>query len=60
MKKIKEIKEEMGKVTLNLKNGSKKVVSSKTVYTYYDDGTNDCKVIITKPLDLLGTQQEVI
>ena len=59
MKKIKNIKEELGYVTLNLKNGTKQKVLSKTVYTFYDDNTNDCRIEIEKPLDLRGNQQEV-
>ncbi len=60
MKQIKNIVEELGKATINLKNGIKEIVPTKTIYTYYDDGTNDCKVEIQKPLDLIGNQEEVI
>ena len=59
MKEVKEIIEEKGEVTLNLKNGDKKVVPSKTIYTYYTDGTNDCRIEMAKPLDLRGNQEEV-
>lgn len=58
-KKIKEVKEEIGYVTLNYKNGKKQEVPSKTVYTYYSDGTNDCKVEILNPLNLFGITKEV-
>ena len=53
-KKIKNIEEEIGEVTINFKNGMKRTVPSKTIYTYYEDGTNDCKIEIPKPLDLFG------
>ena len=60
MKKIENIVEEVVEVIFNLKNGKKKVVPSKTIYTYYDDGTNDCKIEIAQPLELRGNQEEVI
>ena len=53
-KKIEKIVEEIGEVTIKLKNGIKRKIPSKTVYTYYTDGTNDCKIHIAKPLDLFG------
>ena len=58
-KKVKEIKEELGYVTLNFKSGKKQEVPSKTIYTYYIDGTNDCKVEILNPLNLFGNTKEV-
>ena len=58
-KKVKEIKEEIGYVTINFKNGNKQEVPSKTVYTYYEDGTNDCRVEILNPLKLFGSSKEV-
>lgn len=57
-KKVKEIKEELGYVTLNFKSGKKQEVPSKTIYTYYEDGTNDCTVEIVNPLTLFGKQEE--
>ena len=59
MKEVKEIIKEDGEVTLNLRSGEKKVVPAKTIYTYYTDGTNDCRIEIQKPLDIKGNQQEV-
>lgn len=59
MKKVKYIEEEMGEITLNLKNGTKTKMASKTIYTHYDDGTNDCKIIIEKPLRISGIAEEV-
>ncbi len=53
-KKVEKIVEEIGEVTIKLKNGIKRKIPSKTVYTYYTDGTNDCKIHIAKPLDLFG------
>lgn len=59
MKKIKNVVEELGEATVNLRDGSKHKVPTKTIYTYYVDGTNDCRVEIQKPLDIRGNQQEV-
>jgi len=53
-KKVKNIEEEISEVTITLKNGIKRNVPSKTIYTNYTDGTNDCKIEIAKPLDLFG------
>lgn len=53
-KKVINIVEEIGEVTVTLKNGIKRTVPSKTIYTYYDDQTNDCRIEIAKPLDLFG------
>ncbi len=58
-KKVKEIKEEFGSVTINFKNGKKQEIPSKTIYTYYNDGTNDCKVEILDPLKLFSKSKEV-
>ncbi len=58
-KKVKEIKEELGHVNINFKNGKKQQVRSKTTYTYYEDGTNDCKVEIQDPLKLFSESKEV-
>ncbi len=58
-KKIIDVKEELGYVTINYKNGNKQEVPSKTILTYYDDGTNDCKVEIANPLKIFGKSKEV-
>ena len=58
-KKVKEIRTEIGDVTLNLKDGTKQKVPSKTIYTYYEDGTNDCKIEILEPIKLFGKSKEV-
>jgi hypothetical protein len=59
MKKIKEIKEEIGEAVVNFKNGTKQKVLTKTIYTYYEDGTNDCKVILAKPLASNATAEKL-
>lgn len=53
-KKVEKIVDEIGEVTITLKNGIKRKIPSKTIYTYYTDGTNDCRIEIAKPLDLFG------
>jgi len=58
-KKVTEIKEEMGFVKINFKSGKTQKVPAKTVYTYYEDGTNDCKVEILDPLKLFSKSKEV-
>ena len=60
MKIVKEITEDLGEATLNLVDGTKRKVITKTIYTYYTDGTNDCEVKIQKPLDMMGKSEEVI
>ena len=58
-KEIDRIEEEVGYVTINFKNGKKQEIPSKTIYTYYTDGTNDCKVEIADPLKLFSKSKEV-
>ena len=57
---VKEIKEELGEVKFTPK-GSKEsqTLPAKTIYTYYTDGTNDCRLEIQKPLDIGGKTEEI-
>ena len=59
MKKVKNIIEEDGQGILTTKGGKKISMKTKTTYTYYDDGTNDCHVQILKPLSISEKNQEV-
>jgi len=54
MEKVIKVDEKLGEATLNLVSGQKKIVKTKTTYTYYDSGRKDCHVDILKSLDLLG------
>jgi len=59
MKKIKNIIEELGKATITLKSGKKEIVPTKTIYTYYTDHTNDCRVELQKPLSISGNTEKI-
>ena len=59
MKKIKEVKTELGEATINLKSGQQGQVPIKTTYTYYEDGTNDCNINILEPLKISGKTKEI-
>lgn len=54
MDKVVNIKEEIGEVTITLKDGRKFITPAKTIYTEYESGRKDCTVQIQKPMDLGG------
>lgn len=56
--KIVEIKEEMGTAIINLKSGQKIPVETKTTYTIYQSGRQDCNVHIIKPISA-GSQTDL-
>jgi hypothetical protein len=58
MDKVTNIKEEIGEVTLTLKNGTKIITPSKTIYTEYASGRKDCTVQIQKPFELGGVAEQ--
>ncbi len=58
MDKVTNIKEEIGAVTITLRNGTKIITPSKTIYTEYASGRKDCTVQIQKPMDLGGVAMQ--
>jgi len=59
MDKVTNIKEEIGEVTITLRNGTKIVTPSKTIYTEYASGRKDCRVVIERPIDLIGVSENI-
>ena len=57
--KIIKIEEETGMMSLNLIDGSKMPVKSKTIYTYWQSGRQDCAVEIERPLEMSGLQNKI-
>ncbi len=54
MDKVTNIKEEIGEVMITLRNGTKIVTPSKTIYTEYASGRKDCTIQIERPMELGG------
>ena len=52
--KIIKVEEELAEATINLKTGEKVPVRTKTIYTHYESGKKDCKIIMEKPISLSG------
>lgn len=58
MDKVTNIKEEIGEVTITLRNGTKIVTPAKTIYTEYESGRKDCTVQIQRPFELGGVAEQ--
>lgn len=53
------ITEEISKMELTLPDGTKTMIDAKTIYTYREDGTNDCTIILNKPLQMGSSQVKI-
>lgn len=52
------ITEELSTMYIVLKDGTRIPVNAKTIYTKHNDGTQDCKIELEKPVNL-GSQTKI-